>query len=210
MSIDPRQRLGSCIRRHGTVAAYAVCGLVIGALVMYLFLPAPAYSPEQMGDPYASSSAAYLEESLPVQLRIPAIDLDASFTDPLGLSENGEVEVPKGYEEVGWYKHGPTPGELGPAVVLGHVDSVAGPAVFYSLGQLSLGDEIEIVREDGSIAVFEVTALERYAQENFPTQLVYGDIDHAGLRLVTCTGTFDRGVQRYSHNLVVYAALKDK
>lgn len=208
MSIDPRNILGSCIRRHGIVAAYAVLGIMVGALVVYLFLPAPAYSPEQIGDPYASSTTEYLAASLPVRLRIPTLDLDATFTDPLGLAHNGEIEVPKGYEEVGWYKYGPTPGELGPSVVLGHVDSVAGPAVFYSLGQLALGDEIEIEREDGSIAMFEVTALERYAQDDFPTQLVYGDIDHAGLRLVTCTGTFDRGIQRYSHNLVVYAAFR--
>ncbi len=200
----------SRIRRHGIVVAYAVCGLAVGALVMYLFQPAPAYSPEHIGDPHASSSATHLEESLPVRLRIPTINIDAQFTDPLGLAESGEVEVPKRYEEVGWYKYGPTPGELGPAVVLGHVDSVTGPAVFYSLGQLTLGDEIEIERADGSTAVFEVTALERYSQDNFPTQLVYGDIDHAGLRLVTCTGTFDRGVQRYSHNLVVYAAHKSE
>lgn len=193
-----------------SVAAYAVFGVAIGALVVYLFLPFPVYSPEQMGDPYASSTTAYLGESIPIRLRIPAIAIDAPFADPLGLAQNGEVEVPNGYEEVGWYKHGPTPGELGPAVVLGHVDSVAGPAVFYSLGQLSLGDEIEIEREDGSIAVFEVTALERYAQDDFPTELVYGNIDHAGLRLVTCTGVFDRGVRRYSHNLVVYAALKSE
>jgi sortase (surface protein transpeptidase) len=79
--------------------------------------------------------------------------------------------------------------------------------VFFSLGQLKEGDEIEIQRVDGSIAVFAVTKLERPEQSSFPTREVYGDINHAGLRLITCTGVYDRDVLRYSHNLIVYAKL---
>lgn len=147
-----------------------------------------------------------LEESLPIRLRIPAINVDAPFVS-LGLDDNKEIETPDGYEEVGWYQYGPTPGELGPAVVLGHVDSVDGPAVFYSLGQLHPGDKIEIDRADNTTAVFEVKNLERYDQDTFPTSLVYGNIDHAGLRLITCSGTYSREQQRYDKNLVVYAEL---
>jgi sortase (surface protein transpeptidase) len=150
-----------------------------------------------------------LSESAPVRLRIPAIKVDASFVE-LGLNANKEIEVPKSFTEVGWYIHGPTPGELGPAIVLGHVDSrVLGAAVFYYLGQLKPGDTIEIDRKDGSTAIFRVDELERYSQSDFPTKLVYGNIDHAGLRLITCTGTYDHSVKRYDHNLVVYASLID-
>ncbi|MEM9336484.1 MAG: class F sortase [Patescibacteria group bacterium] len=148
-----------------------------------------------------------LPESAPVILSIPKLNLEAPFTAPLGLETNGEVEVPDGYEEVGWYQYSPTPGELGPSIILGHVDSVDGPAIFWSLGELEPGDTVDIEREDGSVATFEITELARYEQAGFPTQLVYGDIDHAGLRLITCSGTFDKGEQRYSHNLVVYGRL---
>jgi len=147
-------------------------------------------------------------KTVPNMLYIPKLSLQAQFGPELGLQRSGEVEVPQDYNQVGWYKHSPVPGELGPAVVLGHVDSRAGPAVFFSLGQLDAGDEIIVERDDGQGLVFEVTATERYDQNSFPTELVYGDIDHAGLRLVTCSGWYDRETGRYSHNLVVFAQLK--
>jgi len=157
----------------------------------------------------AVSDVITLPEAEPVRLRISKIGVDVSFVE-LGVTENQEIEIPTGYEEVGWYKHGPTPGELGPAVVLGHVDSKDGPAVFFSLGQLNPGDRVEIDRDDGTTAEFEVKTLERYEQKNFPTSLVYGDIDHAGLRLITCSGSYDRESKRYDHNLVVYAELVEE
>lgn len=145
--------------------------------------------------------------SIPSRLEIPAINLDTTFVSPLGLLPDQTIAVPDSYTQVGWYRGGSTPGENGPAVILGHVDSIDGPAVFYSLVQLSEGDEIKVSREDGTIAVFAVTKLQRYPQINFPTLEVYGSTDGPTLRLVTCTGTFDKGVQKYSHNLVVYATL---
>ena len=148
-----------------------------------------------------------LAGSNPVSLQIPKINVDTEFEAPLGLFPDGEIEVPDSYTAVGWYENSPTPGELGPAIILGHVDSIAGPAVFYSLGQLEVGDDIYVGRKDGSVAHFQVTLLERYEQVEFPVEKVYGDIDHAGLRLITCSGIFSRGSQRYSHNLVVYAKL---
>jgi sortase (surface protein transpeptidase) len=144
---------------------------------------------------------------LPQQLRIPRIKLAVPFSSPLGLLPSGEVAVPTEYDAVGWYKYSPAPGSLGPAVVLGHVDSYEGPAVFFSLGQLDAGDDIFVDREDGSVAHFKVEKLVRQNQGEFPTEEVYGNIDHAGLRLITCSGIFDRTLQRYSHNLIVYARL---
>ncbi|MCI0619893.1 class F sortase [Candidatus Wolfebacteria bacterium] len=147
-----------------------------------------------------------LSESAPVRLSIPKINVDAPFVS-LGVDENREIEIPKGYEEVGWYEHGPTPGELGPAIVLGHVDSYEGAAVFYLLGQLEPGDVVDVTRANGTVAHFRVDKLERYLQTDFPTSLVYGDIDHAGLRLITCSGSYDRNLLRYDKNLIVYASL---
>lgn len=151
-----------------------------------------------------------MARALPVGLRIPSIDLETTFVAPLGLEESGEIAVPDSYTEVGWYQFSPTPGQLGPSVVLGHVDSKSGPAVFFSLGQVKVGDAIYVDREDGTVAEFAVTLLERYDQAAFQTNKVYGNIDHAGLRLITCSGTFLRGKQRYTHNLVVYARLVEE
>ncbi len=148
-----------------------------------------------------------LTESEPTELSIPKLNLKTGFETPLGLQADNSIEIPKGYTDVGWYKFGPTPGEVGPAVILGHVDSYEGPAVFFSLGQLEVGDDIFVTRADASIAHFKVSEMERNLQSAFPTAKVYGDINHAGLRLVTCSGSFDKGQQRYSHNLVVYAKL---
>lgn len=145
--------------------------------------------------------------SLPVALSVPSLGIETTFETRLGLTTSGAHEVPTSYEEVGWYEFSPTPGELGPAVVLGHVDSKDGPGVFYALGQLKRGDTIVIDREDGSVLTFEVTLLQRTDQETFPTQEVYGDINHAGLRLITCSGVYDKETLRYSHNLIVYARL---
>lgn len=193
---------------YHTVGFAAILGMATGALLMMSVLQITeledttklvAISNEMLHEP--------LREADPIRLTILSIGIDAEFEGAVGLTESGEVGVPDSYTEVGWYEHGPTPGELGPAVILGHVDSVDGPAVFYSLGQVRVGDEIRIERADGSVAIFSVTGYERPRQDEFPTERIYGDIDHAGLRLITCTGTYDRGELRYSHNLVVYATL---
>lgn len=162
-----------------------------------------ATSSRPMFDP-----AQPLTESVPVRIRIPKIYVDTNFV-PLGLQDTGEIEIPKGYTEVGWYTYGPTPGELGPAVVLGHVDSYEGPGVFMSLGQLTQGEYVYIDRADGTTALFRVTALERYNRNEFPTKDVYGDIDFSGLRLITCSGTYNHETREYDRVLVVYATLVD-
>ncbi len=148
-----------------------------------------------------------LNKSEPLRLRIPKINIDTGFVAPLGLEPNNEVSVPDSDTEVGWYQYSPTPGEIGPAVILGHVDSKIGPAVFFSLGQVDEGDDIFVDRADGLVAHFKVERLERVKQSEFPTEAVYGNINYAGLRLITCSGVYSKGTQRYSHNLVVYARL---
>ena len=148
-----------------------------------------------------------MPSSEPNRLRIPGLKINTTFVAPLGLLPNGEAAVPDSYSEVGWYKYSPTPGTLGPAVIFGHVDSYSGPAVFYSLGQLKEGDDIYVERADGTTAHFKVESMERPAQSEFPTARVYGNLNYAGLRLITCTGIYVRGSQRYTHNLIVYARL---
>lgn len=193
-----------------TIFAFLIVFLVgAAALTTDSLIPRTTEVSIEDATPAAAIRGVVLDEAEPVRLRIPKIGVDTSFVE-LGVDEDREIEVPESFDEVGWYRHGPTPGELGPAVVLGHVDSFEGPAVFYSLGQLDPGDRVEIDRADGSTAVFEVKTLERYRQDSFPTTLVYGDIDHAGLRLITCSGSFNRDTQRYDQNLVVYAELVDQ
>lgn len=204
--------LNSAVRRHRKVAAYAVLGLVLGALLVFRFQYVVNLFPgtEIVAEPQVQTEEVVFlsaESSLPTKLRIPSANIEADFSEPLGVGSSYEIEVPDDYVSVGYYKHGPTPGEVGPAVVLGHVDSYEGPAVLYSLGQVEVGELIEIEREDGSIVVFVVEKLERHSQDGFPTEKVYSDLDYAGLRVITCSGTYDRGVQRYSHNLIVFAKL---
>jgi sortase (surface protein transpeptidase) len=110
------------------------------------------------------------------------------------------------YDRAGWYRYSPVPGALGPAVIAGHVDSAAvGPSVFFRLSSLRPGDTALVTRTDGSVAEFAVDGVRRYPKGQFPTELVYGDTDHAALRLITCGGAFANG--HYFDNIVVRASL---
>jgi sortase (surface protein transpeptidase) len=125
----------------------------------------------------------------------------------LGALADGTMEVPPVGFPAGWYSNAPTPGELGPAILAGHVDWGGRPGVFYRLRDLKSGDKITVDRQDGSAAVFRVTRVEQFPKNDFPTGLVYGDIDHAGLRVITCGGAFDRRARSYESNIVVFADL---
>ena len=157
--------------------------------------PAPLVEIEQRG----------LTPAAPKQLRIPVIGVNTSFVE-LGKEADGTIEVPDRFDIAGWYKRAPTPGEIGPAIILGHVDNYWGPAVFYRLGELKAGDIIEIDRVDNTSLKFRVEAVKQFPQDNFPTQEVYGNIDHAGLRLITCSGQFNQASDNYTHNTVVFAS----
>jgi len=153
-----------------------------------------------------------LPRSKPVALDIPSIGVHSSLLS-LGLNADGTIEVPSGtsYDEAGWYRFSPTPGSLGPAVILGHVSSGArGASVFFELGHLRPGDTVRVTRRDGSIAAFVITGVRRYPKDRFPTQLVYGNTDHAALRLITCGGSFDSSTGHYRDNVVVFATLIDR
>ena len=189
------------------VVAFAVMGIFIGALLTFTINPGVSEAPTDTSVYEFGTDATTTRAALPTRLIIPSAGIDTTFEEPLGLNDDQTIEVPDSFEEVGWYQFAPRPGEMGPAVILGHVDSYQGPAVFFRLGSTKPGDIVSVERADGTVADFEVTELVRRPQSDFPTEAVYGDIDHAGLRLITCTGTYDHGKQVYSHNLIVFAKL---
>lgn len=161
--------------------------------------------------PGRKGRVAILPRSRPVSVDIPAIEVDSVVRD-LGRTADGALETPAPgpyYDDAAWYRHSPTPGSLGPAILMGHVDSAAnGPSVFFRLGELKPGDRVSVTREDDSIAVFVVDRIHRYAKDDFPTETVYGNIDHAGLRIITCGGAFDDAAGHYLDNIVVFASLE--
>jgi len=143
----------------------------------------------------------------PVAVRMPSVGV-SSRLERLGLDESGAIETPTDWQRAGWYRDGPRPGDIGAAVILGHVDSTSGPAVFYRLRRLRRGDEIRVPRADGSVAVFAVDRLEQHRKTRFPTDEVYYPTPEPTLRLVTCGGTFDTTARSYTDNLVVFATLR--
>ncbi|KWV32017.1 peptidase C60 [Micromonospora rifamycinica] len=149
-----------------------------------------------------------LSGSPPTQIAISRIDLRATV-HRVGIAPDGSIAVPDTAraQEAGWYDQGPTPGQYGPAVIVGHVDTTTGPAVFHGLKELHDGDEIEVTRADRRVAVFEVDEIQRYRKERLPVDQIYGDFSRPRLRLITCGGRWVGGATGYADNLVVYATL---
>jgi len=168
--------------------------------------PAAHSSPE----PVPKVTGPVLPRSDPVTIDISAIGVHSAL-QYLGLTAQHTLQVPAPgprYNEAAWYKYSSTPGSLGPGIILGHVDSAAqGPSVFFSLGDLRPGDKVLVTRADGLVAVFRVDGVRRYPKDHFPTLLVYGNTDHAALRLITCGGAFDSATGHYVDNIVVFASL---
>ncbi|HET9559516.1 MAG TPA: class F sortase [Actinomycetota bacterium] len=144
--------------------------------------------------------------SPPVRLAIPAIGVATPLVR-LGLEADGGMQVPADFGRAGWFTEGPAPGQVGPSVIAGHVDSRTGPAVFYRLRELRPGQAILVERADGSRLRFVVEQARSYPKEGFPTAAVFGPVPEAALRLITCTGDFDRARGSYRDNLVVFARL---
>ncbi len=154
----------------------------------------------------ALTTGPLMGTSTPTRVVIPALDVDVALAG-LGQQADGTMQVPTDAKTVGWYTKAPTPGSLGPAVLAGHVDYQNKPGSFNRLTDLKAGDSINVDRQDGSMAMFTVIKVERYAKDKFPTNAVYGTINRAGLRLITCGGNFDSTAGHYKDNIVVYADL---
>lgn len=167
----------------------------------------PASSAPVNAAPAAAPPAQPGEQAAdPVRIRIPTIGVDAAV-GPLLVDENGVLPPPDSFEETGWWKEGPEPGEIGPAVIAGHVDSYRGPAVFFDLDDIEAGEEIFVDRADGTTAVFVAQRTERHPKDEFPTEAVYGDTPGPQLRLITCGGAFNETERTYLDNVIVFATL---
>ncbi|TYK47196.1 class F sortase [Actinomadura decatromicini] len=172
--------------------------------------PAPASSAQDPRRPPVAPApwADALPPSVPVRLDVPRIGVR---TPLMKLAQNADRTVetppPDRAQEAGWYRLGAAPGSRGAAVIIGHLDTARGPAVFYRLGELRPGDQATVLRSDGRTAVFEIDSIERVDKKRFPTGRVYGDPGYAAIRLITCAGRFDRAIGDYTHNVIAYGRL---
>ncbi|SEC64432.1 class F sortase [Streptomyces sp. TLI_105] len=168
----------------------------------------PAHISRAAAAPKATAAPVRpMARSLPVRVRVPAAGVDAGSVLSLGLNADGTVEVPSvaDADRIGWYDKGVTPGETGPAVLIGHFDTARGPAVLKNVSRVRVGDEITVARADGTTAVFRVRELEQVDKDAFPTAKVYGNTTRPELRLVTCGGELVDGHR--PDNIIVYADL---
>lgn len=153
-----------------------------------------------------TTKLAPLKRSRPTELTIPALSIVTSL-ETLGLQADHQVMVPTTVHIAGWYIDGPAPGQMGSAVILGHVDSHLGPGIFFELKTLKAGDVIRVALADGEVTRFVVTKVVEYAKTTFPDRLVYGTHGTESLQLVTCGGAFDHATGHYLSNIVVYSHL---
>jgi hypothetical protein len=203
---------------HWSIIAAALLVVGTGCLVVGVPghdhpLPGPAASHgaarslhRGAGPTSGASVPTAVARSLPVTLRIPSIGVTVPLST-LGLNFDGTVQVPSDYQQPGWFRLGPTPGQVGSAVILGHVDDHKGPAVFFQIRSLVRGDQVNVTLADGVTAQFAVTSVAMYSKPDFPAQQVYGSHGSSALQLVTCGGAFDRQSGSYLSNIVVYTSL---
>lgn len=219
-------------RRTALIVVVSVL-LVVGGLLLALGMgrqqTAPPRAVDKGGPPAADSASsstgpatpgtgsasgpkterkqtAPLPASDPVRVRIPSLKVDSTL-ERLGLDKNQAMETPKNPDKAGWFHPGPTPGANGPSVIAGHVTWDGAPTVFFDLARIDPGDKVEVARKDGTTAEFTVDRVRTYPKDKFPTVEVYRNLDHAGLRLITCGGDYSEADRRYADNVVVYATL---
>nr|WP_236652485.1 class F sortase [Streptacidiphilus neutrinimicus] len=178
-----------------TPASRSVAPVDVGTLP-----PAPV---TEVPSPAAGAAAP---APAPVRIRIPGIHLDSALVD-LQVQQDGHLAAPQDPGQVGWWSDGPRPGDPGAAIIVGHIDSLTGPATFYNLSALRPGDTITIDRADHTRIAFTVQALRQYPKNSIPDQDVYTATGAPALRLITCGGMYDHQAHQYLDNLVVYAAL---
>jgi Sortase domain len=201
---ERRPRLTRSRVMAGAAALLAIIAVAAGCSSDAAPAPTPSVSAPAGVAPVGA--AAPMARSAPVRVQIPAIGVDSTLMQ-LGLRADGSLQVPPSGFPAGWYTGAPTPGELGPAILAGHVDWGGQPGVFYHLRDLQPDAQVTVTRQDGSAAVFRVTQVKEYPKDKFPTNVVYGDLDHPGLRLITCGGSFDRQTRNYDDNIVAFADL---
>ncbi|MFI5837695.1 class F sortase [Micromonospora sp. NPDC051300] len=212
MSSSSRPVRGASRLRTAVVVTAVTLAGALGVGLVSAGLGRTAAAPPQPGASAApaterpGSAGPTLPRSTPVRIAIPRIGVDADVV-AVATDDNGALEVPplERPEVAGWYRPGPAPGQAGNAVLVGHVDSQRGPAVFFDLGRLRPGDTVRVVRADGRTAAFTVDGVGAYPKDRFPTERVYGGGAAARLRLITCGGRFDPRTGSYPDNIVVFA-----
>src|SRR5690348_1083208 len=208
---QPPPRGRGRVRLTGLAGGSLVFGGVVAILVALLaqqHAPSPAESAAGRVGPDGAKGPA-LHQSPPVSVSIPAIGVTSKLLH-LGLNKDGSIQVPNlmtSANEAAWYKYSATPGQIGTSVIEGHVDSYAGPAVFYRLGALRPGNRINVTRADGITAVFRVTGVREYRKDKYPADTIYAPANFAALRLITCGGGYDAVTGHYLGAVVVYASL---
>jgi hypothetical protein len=153
-------------------------------------------------------NVASLEASRPTRIAIESIGVKAPVRQ-VGLAADGSIAVPPldRHNEAGWYDRGPTPGQSGPAIIVGHADTRTGPSIFHGLVKLRPGALVEVTRTDRSVAIFEVNSIERFDKAKLPVERVYGDYSRPALRLITCGGEWIGGSIGYADNVIAFASL---
>ena len=192
----------------GTALVLAGAAAIGVAILAQQHAPSPAAAAAGTVGPAAPKEPS-LPRSAPVSVAIPSIGVRSPLLR-LGLNPDGTIQVPDiatSADEAAWYKNSVTPGQIGAAVIEGHVDSQVGPAVFFRLGALHPGDRIDVTLADRMTAVFRVTGVREYSKVDFPTEMIYGRTNYASLRVVTCGGTFDYATGHYLSSVVVFASL---
>jgi hypothetical protein len=208
---QPPPRGRARVRLAGLVGVSLVFGGAIAMLVAALtqqHAPAPAASAAGKIGP-GGAHGPVLHQSVPVSVAIPAIGVQSQLLH-LGRNKDGTMQVPDlitSANEAAWYKYSVAPGQIGTAVIEGHVDSYQGPAVFFRLGAVRPGNHINVTLADGITAVFRVTGVREYPKAEYPANTIYAPADYAALRVITCGGDFDTATGHYLGSVVVFASL---
>lgn len=204
-------------RSSATRSVAAAGALLLALLLGACSAPDAASSPSSSPSPGAFSAGGLQDPSAPepaeaastpTRVQIPAIDVDTTLED-LGIDASGRLSAPVDFDLAGWYAGGVVPGQVGPAIIAGHVDSPTAPAVFADIGALTPGDEIIVTLADGAALTFVVSGTTQSAKAEFPTAAVYSNVPAPELRLITCGGIFDSSTGHYLDNLIVFAELRD-
>lgn len=225
---EHRRRLRRAVMRRWELAVWCAAAAVVATMAVVLFVPPPIdglvsapswplssagsgipapggfVKPSESPDCFLVPCTPPAFDGAPTGLRIPALKVSTTL-ESLVVDGAGQLQPPQDYGKAGWFTQGVVPGEVGPAVIAGHVDSrKSGPAVFYDLSKLKAGDLVEVDR-GSQVVTFTVTEVQQYPKNAFPTKRVYQPTPDAELRLITCGGTFDRSLRSYRDNIVVYA-----
>lgn len=187
-------------RKSGLSATNVSIGLIVILVLLALVVGANSSGPAGFGSPTPLASSA------PTRVTVPSISAESSLV-ATGLKQDGSLEVPPVSEpmQASWFDQSPTPGEVGPSIVLGHVNGGGQPGIFANLDDVVSGAQVFVDRADGQRAVFEVSRVETIPKDSFPTDAVYNDTANPQLRLITCGGGYDPNARSYRSNVIVYA-----